>query len=119
MYAELAKYSDATANNRFFDELGVHPYSACGGSPQTPSSPDYTGCPNHTRSSTGYKMDPNFLGLKKLMTSMNANGDYAKKMYVGEYGFSHNQTWMIALPDDRRGLRLKRAYTLAKGLGGV
>ena len=44
---------------------------------------------------------------------MVAQGDGEKQIYIGEYGFSHADTWMKAVPDATRADWLRRAYGIA------
>ena len=112
-YNEIAKYPDSAANNNFFDELGVHPYSFVG---STQLSPDNTVNPNIHYTSTFGPQNLSFLGIEKMKTAMDAHGDFAKKLWLGEYGFSTVDTWTTAISDQHRALYLKRAYALASGL---
>ena len=42
------------------------------------------------------------LGALTLSEEMVAQGDGEKQIYIGEYGFSHADTWMKAVPDATR-----------------
>ena len=117
-YSEAKKYSDAANDQFFFDVLDVHPYSSIPspiGGLEEPTSPD-----NYTpiAISDGYygEVDKNFLGIQKMKATMDKQGDLGKYIFIGEYGFSTADTWMKAVPDNRRALYLKRAYTLARSL---
>jgi hypothetical protein len=111
-YSEIGKYSDASANANFFDVLDVHPYSSINGSPQRPISPDRNTM-LATFSGAYGEVDQTFLGLAKMKAMMDNHGDSGKSIFIGEYGFSTSDTWLKGVPDSRRALYLKRAYTLA------
>lgn len=113
LYPALKAYPDAAANYNFFDELGLHPYAACGSTPQTPLAPsDYNSCAVWPHGPWG-NVDDNFLGIDRMKQVMDDNGDAHKKAWLGEMGYSHVQTWMKAVPDATRAVWLKEAYSLA------
>jgi hypothetical protein len=112
-YAAIKAYPDAAANNNFFDELGLHPYSSYGPLPQIPIPPDQTLAAARWTSRWG-PASANFTDFAWMRNEMVAQGDGAKEIYIGEYGFSTTQTWMQAVPDATRADYLKRAYTVAR-----
>ncbi|MBV9453865.1 MAG: cellulase family glycosylhydrolase [Rubrobacter sp.] len=118
-YWEAKKYLDAAVDSYFFDIMDVHPYSSIPSATtdelQEPISPD------RDTSSAVFDgifgtVDQNFLGIKKIKSAMDDQGDAEKSIFLGEYGFSTTDTWMKAVPDYRRALYLKRAYILARNL---
>ncbi len=118
-YSEPKKYPDAADNAYFFDVMDVHPYSSIRSTTadglQEPLSPDaYT--PDAVFNGAYGEIDQSFLGVKKIKSVMDEQGDTGKFVYLGEYGFSTVDTWMRAVPDSRRALYLKRAYFLARDL---
>ena len=61
----------------------------------------------------------NFPDFAWMHNEMVAQGDGDKKIYIGEYGFSTTQTWMLAVPDATRADHLKRAYAVAQNAGYI
>ncbi len=116
-YNAVGAYSDAAQNNKFFDELGMHPYSSCGYPNATALAPDQP----HSCALWAGKWGPvdnNFGGYKKMRTIMEQRGDSSKKMYFGELGYqaTHNDPhWMAPIEDSTRADWLKKAYALAQG----
>lgn len=113
LYDEIAKYPDAASNNNFFDELGLHPYSSYGYPDGIPLAPgEYES--KALRTDDWGEADHTFLGIDKMKEVMDHRGDAHKRAYLGEFGYSHERTWMQAVPDETRATWLKRAYELAK-----
>lgn len=79
LYAELDRLPNAASDRHFFDVLGVHPYGDS--VPPTSSSPD------EIFNGPFGLIDRNFSGFTQLHTVMNLNGDGAKKLYLGEFGW--------------------------------
>lgn len=102
------EFPEAAGHRHFFDILGVHPYS-------DDRSPDVDS-PARVIDGPFGRVDNNFLGMEHMKEAMDVHGDTGKPIHLGEYGFSTTETWMKAVPDERRGLFLKRAFTLAAGL---
>ncbi len=113
LYDEIAKYPDAVDNNSFFDELGLHPYSFYGYPDATPLAPDECNSKALWTNEWG-EVDNNFLGIDKMKEVMDQRGDSHKRAYLGEFGYSHEKTWMQAVPDETRAVWLRKAYELAK-----
>lgn len=118
-YSEAKNYSEASGKNYFFDIMDVHPYSSIpsssAGGLEEPISPDRN-APSAVFTGAYGTVDANFLGIKKIKSTMEAQGDSGKSIFVGEYGFSTTDSWMKAVPDYGRALYLKRAYALARDL---
>lgn len=115
-YSAAKRYPKASSNRYFFDLMNVHPYSSMGSFPQEPLSPDRNTASAVHQGAYGM-VDQNFLGLKKIKSAMSNQGDTAKNIFIGEYGFPTSDTsWMKGVPGYRRALYLKRAYTQARSL---
>ena len=118
-YSEAKEYPDAAGEGYFFDVMDVHPYSSIpseSGGLEEPISPDRY-CSRGAVFEGDYgEVNQTFLGVKKIKSAMDEQGDTGKFIYLGEYGFSTTDTWMKGVPDYRRALYLKRAYALARAL---
>lgn len=118
-YSAAKKYRGAARTRYFFDVMDVHPYSSMHSSgssgPDRPLSPD-TNTSSAVFDGTYGTVDQNFLGIKKVKTAMDAQGDSGKPIFLGEYGFPTTDTWMKGVPDSTRASYLKRAYAQARNL---
>jgi hypothetical protein len=108
MYTALRAYPDAAANDDFFDALGVHPYAVRGGialAPNTdPAQANYT--------TTFGQKNSAFLGIDYMRATLDSHGDQHKNIWLGEFGYSTENSFMQAVPDDVRAGYLKEAYSL-------
>ena len=107
LYTEIRKYPDAQANDDFFDELSVHPYSSRGQTQTAPGAPEYTF--QHT---FGLK-NTNFWGYRKMREVMVAHGDSHKQIYLGEFGYNTGPAWTAPITDAQRAVWLKEAFAIA------
>ena len=107
-YEAVKKYPEAEESGYFFDVLDVHPYTDS-------QSPDWAQDGALVEAANG-PLDQSFGGIKTMKLAMEQNGDSAKPIFIGEFGYSTVDTWMDAVPDYRRALYLKRSYDIARGL---
>ena len=117
-YSATKKYRGATRAGYFFDVMNVHPYSSIRSNsdgPEEPLSPD-TNTSSAVFEGTYGTLDQNFLGIKKIKSTMDDRRDFGKPIFLGEYGFSTTDTWMKGVPDQTRASYLKSAYARARKL---
>jgi hypothetical protein len=108
MYTALRAYPDAAANDDFFDALGVHPYAAKNGIALAPDAD-----PAQANYTTAFgQKNSAFLGIDYMRATLDRHGDTHKPVWIGEFGYSTDNTWMLAVPDDVRADYLKTAYSL-------
>jgi hypothetical protein len=109
LYKELREYPDAAANDDFFDELAVHPYSHKG---STPLAPDTT--QEVTFQHTFGLKNTNFWGYRKMRDTLVSHGDSHKKIYIGEFGYTTaSGQWAAPITDEQRAAWLKKAFEIA------
>ena len=108
LYEELGKYPDAAANDDFFDELSVHPYSGKG---QAPLAPDASLEVTH-QTPFGPK-NTNFWGYRYMRDILVSRGDAHKKIYIGEFGYNTKPSWSNPITDVRRADWLEKAFAVA------
>ena len=107
-YEAVRRYPDAPENSYFFDELSVHPYTYG-------DSPDWEPQDLTVDGANG-PLAPHFTGISQVKRVVDLNEEGNKKVFIGEFGYSTERTWMPAVPDRRRALYLKRAYAIAQEL---
>jgi hypothetical protein len=110
--AAAAAPSSRYKSTRWFDMLGVHPYSD-NRSPTTYST--------KWIDQTQYgAQDLNFLGLRSMKSVMDANGDTAKQIWIGEYGLDVTPTpGGVSVTDAQRASWVAASYQAAASLGYV
>lgn len=106
-YDAAKQLPNAAASRYWFDEMDVHPYTR-GESPEQLSghrSPRHTG--------------PRYLHTMKQL--MDRNGDTGKKIFVGEMGYQtyYGSSFFEPVPDSRRALYIKQAYSRVRELPWV
>jgi hypothetical protein len=102
---------EARSQSYYFDQLGVHPYSAA----RSPRVND----PAYSHPGQYGEIDTNFIGFRRLKQLMDARDVAAKPVYLGEYGFSTAAAPMGPVPDPTRAEYLRDAYNLAAAEGYV
>ena len=110
LYAEIRKYPDAQANDDFFDELSVHPYSRHGSTWVAPDDLQE----NTVEATFGLK-NTNFWGYRYMRDILVAKGDSHKKIYIGEFGYNTEPGFRDPITDTLRAEWLKRAFAVANG----
>jgi hypothetical protein len=108
LYTAIRKYPDAQANDDFFNELSVHPYSHRG---STPLAPDST-IEVTFQASFGLR-NTNFWGYRKMRDILVSHGDSHKKIYIGEFGYNTRPNWINPITDAQRADWLQRAFSVA------
>jgi hypothetical protein len=107
LYTALRAYPDASANDDFFDALGVHPYAYEG---TKPLPPDET---RNNYPGTFGPFDYTFVGIDKMIADLDAHGDSHKKVWIGEFGYRITSGgYHQPISDDLRAQYLKQAYAL-------
>jgi len=112
VYAETGKYADAEANDNYFDELSVHPYSFAGSTQVAPDDPE------HTFQGVFGLVNSNFWGYRKMRDILVDHGDSHKKIYIGEFGYSTKPSWTPPITDEQRAVWLKKAFEIANQSSG-
>ena len=108
LYGELRKYPDAAANDDFFDELSVHPYSNTGNTQVAPDSTE-----NLTYQGAFGTKNNNFWGYRYMRDLMVSRGDAHKKILLGEFGYATKPGWATPITDEQRATWLKKAFEIA------
>ena len=107
LYTALRAYPDASANDDFFDALGVHPYAYENSKPLAPAETR-----NNFLSTFG-PADATFVGIDKMIADLDAHGDSHKKVWIGEFGYRMTSGgYHEPISDDLRAQYLKQAYAL-------
>ena len=112
-YSVLASdYPGASGENNYFDLLGVHPYD-------DNRSPDTYSTQWIVPGAFG-PVDTNFLGMQSMMDVMAAHGDGAKRIYVGEFGYSTTTyNGFPGVSDAQRAAWVPEAFSAAASLNDV
>lgn len=116
MYDEMAAmYSDRSANNYFYDILGIHPYagnSTSGFDPNTaPGSYDVT----TSQGAAGWE----FLDYRRMYDTINTREGKYKDLAFGEMGYTTTSNSWFYTPESTRATYLNSAYTLARNDGFI
>ena len=107
LYTALRAYPEASANDDFFDALGVHPYAYENSKPLAPAETR-----NNFLSTFG-PADATFVGIDKMIADLDAHGDSHKKVWIGEFGYRMTSGgYHEPISDDLRAQYLKQAYAL-------
>ena len=108
LYTQLREYPDAGANDDFFDELSVHPYSHDGATLLAPDTTHEVTFPH----AFGLR-NTNFWGYRSMRNILVDRGDSHKKIYIGEFGYNIKADWAEPITDAQRAEWLKRAFAVA------
>jgi hypothetical protein len=108
LYTAIRRYPDAAANDDFFDELGLHPYSHKGSIPLAPNS-----TVESTFQAPFGLRNTNFWGYRYMRNILVDHGDPHKKIYLGEFGYNTKAAWTSPITDAQRAAWLKEAFAVA------
>ena len=113
LYREVRKYPDAQANDDFFDELSVHPYSLKASTPIAPDNTLVSGIFQQTFPHDFGLVNTSFWGYRYMRMVLVFHGDAHKKIYLGEFGYNTKDAYATPITDAQRADWLKRAFAVA------
>lgn len=111
-YEAAGEYPEAEEERFFFDELSVHPYTY-GQSPDDAAEGLPAGA---SAAAEGDPRDTGPGGLSAMKAVMDSRGDKGKTIFVGEFGYSTEETFMPAVADETRAAHLLRALEITRSL---
>jgi hypothetical protein len=110
-YAAADKLPGARRERFFFDVLGLHPYS----DDRAPS----VNSPAFQFNGLYGTVDTNFSGMGRMHTATAKAEGRAKRIWIGEYGFSTTRSSLGRVHDAVRARYLKEAVSIARSAPGV